>query len=331
MHRTIKGLSSLIFSCSITAVFLSASPAIAVKQGGPSRLFSNIGSCSACGPSQGLASIRPTRISRWPAGHRSASALTYPALLFLAALVCAALGFRLQSSNFCKLSTEGDGSDSRAALGLATFLTAIVIGVISDDAIRTYDQANDSIQGLAIDALALDQILDSYGSKADLIRTELKAYLGYRIDQIRAKNGYDSADFKEVGSLSRVELLYRRVADLNPGSDIQSQLKSRALSVIGEWSGFGSGSIAQERWLFVVGDSNAPRSLYFLVLLSISLEFFCFGLLVRPRRFTGLSTVLASLVVSATLLVVVELDDPIEGLITVSLEPLIKAESLMNR
>lgn len=90
-------------------------------------------------------------------------------------------------------------------------------------------------------------------------------------------------------------------------------------------------NLAQKRWLFTVGDANAPRPIYFLVILSLGLEFPCFGLLTKPHRFTYLSTGLAGLVVATTMLVVVELDNPMDGFFTVWVVPLHKAELLMNQ
>ena len=97
-------------------------------------------------------------------------------------------------------------------------------------------------------------------------------------------------------------------------------------------SSFGiRGNMAQKRWLLTVGDANAPRPVYVLVILSLALEFHCFGLLTKPHRITYLSTALAGLVVATTMLVVIELDNPMDGFFTVWVEPLQKAELLMNQ
>ena len=75
------------------------------------------------------------------------SSLIYAFVILLSCIGAAAIGFRLQrTASFASLTDE-HRSASRAALSLATILTAIVIGVVSDDAISTFDQANDNIQG----------------------------------------------------------------------------------------------------------------------------------------------------------------------------------------
>ncbi|MFM7548139.1 MAG: hypothetical protein ACKO8I_04545 [Cyanobacteriota bacterium] len=109
-------------------------------------------------------------------------------------------------------------------------------------------------------------------------------------------------------------------------------MRSRAIAMVGGNHNFGTrDNLAQKRWLFTVGDANAPRPVYFLVILSLGLQFLCFGLLTKPHRFTYLSTGLAGLVVATTMLVVVELDNPMDGFFTVWVEPLHKAELLMNQ
>ncbi len=89
--------------------------------------------------------------------------------------------------------------------------------------------------------------------------------------------------------------------------------------------------MAEKRWLFSVGDANAPEAVCLLVILSLGLEFLCFGLLTKPHHFTYLSTALAGLVVSVTMLVIIELDNPLDGFLAVSVEPLQMAELLMAR
>ena len=260
------------------------------------------------------------------------NSLVYSFAILLMVFGAAAIGFRLQRTALFSSLNDEHREASRAALGLATILTAIVIGIVSDDAISTFNQANDNIQGLAIDTLALDKVLDSYGPEASSIRKELRDDFRYRITQLQSRDSYAEADFRAVEGLPRVELLFRNIADLKPKSEIQKELRTRAIAMVGGTSSFGTrGNMAQKRWLFTVGDANAPRPVYLLVILSLGLEFLCFGLLTKPHRLTYLSTALAGVVVAATMLVVVELDNPMDGFLMVWVEPLQKAELLMNR
>ena len=260
------------------------------------------------------------------------NSFVYSFVILFSSLGAAAIGFGIQRTATFGSLTDEHRSASRAALGLATILTAIVIGVVSDDAISTFNQANDNIQGLAVDTLTLDKVLDNYGPEASAIRRQLREDLRYRIAQIQSMKGYAVADYQAVERLPRIELLFSDVAALKPKTEIQKELRSRAIAMIGGTSSFGvRGNMAQKRWLFTVGDANAPRPVYLLVILSLGLEFLCFGLLTKPHRFTYLSTALAGLVVATTMLVVVELDNPMDGFFTVWVEPLQKAELLMNQ
>ena len=260
------------------------------------------------------------------------SSLIYACVILLSSLGAAAIGFRLQRTASFTSLTDEHRSASRAALSLATILTAIVIGIVSDDAISTFNQANDNIQGLAIDTLTLDKVLDNYGPEASSIRKQLRDDIRYRINRIQSMKSYTAADYQAIKGLPRIEILFRDVADLKPKTEIQKELRSRAIAMIGGNSSFGvRGNMAQKRWLLTVGDANAPRPVYVLVILSLALEFLCFGLLTKPHRITYLSTALAGLVVATTMLVVVELDNPMDGFLTVWVEPLQRAELLMNQ
>ena len=260
------------------------------------------------------------------------NSFVYSFVILFSSLGAAAFGFGIQRTATFGSLTDEHRSASRAALGLATILTAIVIGVVSDDAISTFNQANDNIQGLAVDTLTLDKVLDNYGPETSSIRRQLREDIRYRIARIQSMKGYAVADYQAVEQLPRIELLFSDVAALKPKTEIQKELRSRAIAMIGGTSSFGvRGNMAQKRWLFTVGDANAPRPVYLLVILSLGLEFLCFGLLTKPHRFTYLSTALAGLVVATTMLVVVELDNPMDGFFTVWVEPLQKAELLMNQ
>jgi hypothetical protein len=260
------------------------------------------------------------------------NSLVYSLVVLVSCLGAAAIGFRLQRTAVMASFTDEHRSTSRAALGLATILTAIVIGVVSDDAISTFDQANDNIQGLAVDTLALDLVLESYGPEAVAIRAHLRDDIRYRIARIQSRDSYADADHQAVKHLPRIERLFRDVVGLKPKDELQKELRSRAISMIGGTSSFGvRGNMAQKRWLFTVGDANAPRPIYLLLIVSLGLEFLCFGLLTKPHHFTYLSTALAGLVVATTMLVVVELDNPMDGFFTVWVEPLQKAELMMNQ
>ena len=283
-------------------------------------------------PDQKPAALNPVDLGHHLFYFDIQNSFVYSFVILFSSLGAAAIGFGIQRTAPFGSLTDEHRSASRAALGLATILTAIVIGVVSDDAISTFNQANDNIQGLAVDTLTLDKVLDNYGPEASSIRKKLREDLRYRIAQIQSMKSYAAADYQAVERLPRIELLFRDVAALKPKTDIQKELRSRAIAMIGGTSSFGvRGNMAQKRWLFTVGDANAPRPVYLLVILSLGLEFLCFGLLTKPHRFTYLSTALAGLVVATTMLVVVELDNPMDGFFTVWVEPLQKAELLMNQ
>ena len=309
----------------------------------PSRAQSgtqpNVTQLSGIGPSSSVKLLgqKPTFVNPVDLNRRLfyfdiQSSLIYAFVILLSSLGAAAIGFRLQrTASFASLTDE-HRSASRAALSLATILTAIVIGIVSDDAISTFNQANDNIQGLAIDTLTLDKVLDSYGPEASSIRKQLRDDIRYRINRIQSMESYTAADYQAIRSLPRIEILFRDVADLKPKTEVQKELRTRAIAMIGGNSSFGiRGNMAQKRWLLTVGDANAPRPVYVLVILSLALEFLCFGLLTKPHRITYLSTALAGLVVATTMLVVIELDNPMDGFFTVWVEPLQKAELLMNQ
>ena len=67
------------------------------------------------------------------------NSFVYSFVILFSSLGAAAIGFRLQRTGQFDSLTDEHRSASRSALGLATILTAIVIGVVSDDAISTWE------------------------------------------------------------------------------------------------------------------------------------------------------------------------------------------------
>lgn len=256
--------------------------------------------------------------------------LTISLAVLVGTVAAAFIGFRLQRTPV--LSTLDDGSRSaiKVALGFALTVTAVIVGMVTAAAKDTYDQANELVAGLAIDAITLDKVLDAYGPETVELRQQLVADVEYRIARLETPETYHLADLEAVQGIPRVEELYAAVAKLEPVGEYQKDLKDRALDMIGGRVGFGEGNMAQKRWLFTVRPVSVPAIFLVVMIGSMAIEFLGFGLFSKPGRAVWIAIVMAALVVSATMFLLLELDDPIDGHFRVSTEPLKRALSLLN-
>lgn len=259
----------------------------------------------------------------------------FPILVAIAVLVltmlAALLGFRLQRLAIFAKQDDSRRSAVRAALGLVSTITAIVLGMVTASAKDTFDAANESIAGMAVDHITVDKILDSYGPETATVRDKLKEMLRYRVDRILGVEAYDVADMAAVTGMPGVEVLYRMVNELEPTTDLQKDLQFRAMDMIGGRVGFGEGNLAQKRWYFTVRPASVPQIFVVVVMLWLVLEFLCYGVYSPRSGMVVFSIIVASIVVASAMFLLLEMEDPIDGYFRVSVEPLERAIELLDR
>lgn len=260
--------------------------------------------------------------------------LLFCALVFVGIVLAAALGFRLHRVRLFAAPDEESRSSMRIALGLTSTLTAVVLGLVAASAMNDYERANAMVSGLAIDALTLDNVLSAYGPDTAPIRQALRAGLQHRIETIESPATYDAADAEalagERGPGGGVESLYASVVALTPKTELQQNLRTRAMDMIGGDIAFGEGNVAQKRWLFSVHPATLPTVFLVVVVLWMLLEFFTFGLLSPRSPAVYLSIAAAAIVMTTAIFLIIELDDPLGGHIQVSVEPLQRAITLIG-
>lgn len=261
--------------------------------------------------------------------------LLFSALVFVGIVLGAALGFRLHTLPLFKVPDDEARSAIRVALGLTSTLTAVVLGLVTASAAAHFEQSNEMVAGLAIDAITLDNILESYGPQTAPIRQQVKEGLQSRIQRIDSPQDYAAADAEvmsgERGPGGGVEAIYAAVAKLVPDTDLQRNLQTRALDMLGGDLSFGEGNIAQKRWLFTVRPASVPTVFLTVVVAWMILEFFTFGLLSPRTASVYLSIGIAAVVVTTALFLILELENPLDGHFRVSVEPLKRAEMLIGR
>lgn len=261
--------------------------------------------------------------------------LLFSCLVLVGIVLATALGFRLHRVRLFAAPDEQSQSSMRIALGLTSTLTAVVLGLVAASAMNDYERSNAMISGLAIDALTLDNILVSYGPDAAPIRQQVREGLQRRVETIESPDKYDASDARtmsgERGAGGGVESIYASIVALKPGTELQENLRNRALDMVGGDVAFGEGNIAQKRWLFSVRPATLPTVFLVVVVLWMLLEFFTFGLLSPRSPAVYISIAAAAIVMTTAIFLIMELDNPLGGHFQVSVEPLQRAIALIGR
>jgi hypothetical protein len=200
--------------------------------------------------------------------------------------------------------------------GMIATLAALVLGLLIASAKGNFDTMNNGLVQAASKVVLLDRLLAPYGSETKEIREMLRQGVASTIGRMWPKESEGHFDEKAFQSRTGFETLQDKVRQLSPRNDAQRWLQSQALQV--------SGEIAAVRWFLIEqkGHSSLPMPLIVLLVFWLVVIFFIFGLL-SPRNETATVVLLVcALSAAASLYMLLELDNPFGGLISVSSEPL---------
>lgn len=252
-------------------------------------------------------------------------------LVLLGAVAAALLGFGLRPRLGPSASDKETREGVRIAMGLMTTFTAIVLGMVTASAKDTYDQAAAVVTGMSVDFVTLDRKLDNYGPEAAGVRETLKSCLARMTDRLRMGEMYFEGNKRAVEVGTSVENLWSAIHALTPSNARQEDLRDQALAILSGRVKFGPGNIEQQRWAFAVKPASVPEIFLFVVVAWLLLEFFALGLFCPRDTAVVVAVGLAAVVVSSSMFLILELEDPVTGLMRVPLESLELAQELIGR
>jgi hypothetical protein len=203
----------------------------------------------------------------------------------------------------------------KLGLGVIGTLTALVLGLLVAATKGTYDAQSGTVKEVAAQFGVLDRVLARYGPDAGEARRRLRALAQAVLDQVWPHAAAATIDFSGGQSRQAGEAFFEAVDALEPRTDLQRLLKSRAQELT-----LGLGQLRQR--LVVTRERSIPTPL--LVVLGVwqSALFAGFGLL-APRNATTIAVlVICMLSVSGALFLILELDRPFEGMVRGSDAPL---------
>ncbi len=208
--------------------------------------------------------------------------------------------------------------DSRTTInvgaGLIATLTALILGLVTASAKESFDRLDNGIEATAAQVLSLDRALARYGGETQPIRDSLKLAMVQRIATLWPEA--DQAAQLDPGETGRLaEKLAGELRALAPQNAEQRWLKARALERCE--------ALLDSRWMVIAAIAgSAPAPFLAILLFWLTITFTSFGLF-APRNATVLAALfVCALSVAGSVFLILELDGPFDGLITVSSEPL---------
>lgn len=205
----------------------------------------------------------------------------------------------------------------KLGMGLIGTMAALVLGLVIATAKGSYDTLDAAVKHSAAKVLLLDRVLSNYGPETKRLRDLLRTTVAYRIASIWSEERLERAkiDVPEIELADRgIESM---ILKLSPKNDTQRWLQSEALRIGGE--------IMETRWLALgAGEGSGSIQVPFLVVVVfwLTLIFASFGLL-APRNATVITVlILCAVSVAGSFFLILELDQPFDGMMKLSSTPL---------
>jgi hypothetical protein len=203
----------------------------------------------------------------------------------------------------------------KLGIGIIATLSALVLGLLVSSAKGTFDTLNAGLVKVSANAILLDRVLAHYGPEAQPVRTDLKNSLASTIDRLWPGQSADAAILTSVERSHSLEDVQEQLRDLKPQTDLQRQSLVEADQIIG--------NMLETRWLLIEQAHNQLPTTFLVVLVFwLTLIFMSFGLF-APRHGTVVAVFLGSaLSMAAAIFLILELNQPLEGIIKVSSAPM---------
>jgi hypothetical protein len=213
----------------------------------------------------------------------------------------------------------------KLGMGLVGTMTALVLGLLIASAKSSFDTQRNGLAQLSANLIFLDRVLAHYGPEAKDAREMLHASVADMLDRTWPEEGSRSGQTgSKAGSEGQYEGLYEKIQELAPKNDAQRALQAQALK-----TGL---DIAQTRWLlFAQKGRSIPIPFLVVMVAWLAILFASFGMFAPPNGTVLATLLVCALAVSSALFLVLELDQPFQGMIQISSAPLHSALDQLGR
>ena len=212
------------------------------------------------------------------------------------------------------------GDDTRSVVNLATgtlsVLSALVIGLLTSFAKDDFDAQNKLIQNSAADLSLLDRVMRQYGPETGEARELLRRYTALKIALTwPEENAADGPRLDNPTALAMLEGVQAKLLTLTPQSEAQRWLQSRALQI--------GVDLFEDRWLLAAeNEGSVPPPFLATLVFWLTILLAAFGLFAPRHATVAAALFVCALSLSAAIFLILEMDRPFEGFITIPDTPM---------
>jgi hypothetical protein len=202
------------------------------------------------------------------------------------------------------------------ATGLVATMAALILGLLIASAKDSYDKEASGITEMAAKIIFLDRMLANYGPETKDTRDQLRQVVQNVIERTWPKDSSQPVQLDPT--TARAEPMYTAIQKLSPRNDLQTALKSQALTT--------SLELSQLRWLeFEQADTSISAPMLYILTFWLAVLFVSFGMFSPPNATVIIALVLAALSVAVAIFLLLELNRPFEGIMQISSAPFVDA------
>lgn len=212
----------------------------------------------------------------------------------------------------------------KVGTGLIATLVALVLGLLVGSAKNSFDAVSSGLTQGSAKIILLGELLSQYGPEAKEARDLLRHGAASTLQLIWPDEENAKAQLEAFEQMNGSENVQRKLRELTPANEVQRLILAQALQL--------SGDLAQAHWLLVAEmRSSLPTPLLVVLVFWVTTLFVSFGMF-APRNATVIVVlVVCALSVSTAIYLILEMSQPLEGLIKVSSAPLRKALEHLGR
>jgi Protein of unknown function (DUF4239) len=218
--------------------------------------------------------------------------------------------------------TDEEKDVLRLGLGLVTMLSALVLSLLVSTAKSSYDAKRGQLTQVATDVILVDRSLELYGSETSNARRALRNQIAALDDSLHLL-GASSSKLQPSSSEAELSDFYHMVRRLSPRDDSQRALKAEVLRISLEVGQIRASALARE-------SSSIPIPFLVVLVFWLTALFAGFGLFASRNPVAAAALCVCVLIVSTAIFLILDMDQPLTGLMKLSDEPLRNALAVIG-
>ena len=250
------------------------------------------------------------------------------AVVLVILLACSALGLLIRPLLSERHRSREAIDFVQLVVAMLMTFAALVLGLLTSSAKSSFDKVSNDLRGLAIGIIQLDRSLREWGAETEPARELLRSYTAAAIASTWTEEPKPPGNYypKEVAMVSGSYLessvmedmlaqIERDIRQLEPHDPMHRRLAGTSIAQFER--------LMHSRWqLIEEAGSSISTPFYIVLVFWLAVVFVSFGLN-APRNLISYTTIaLGAISIASAIFVIVDLDQPFQGLFSVSSQPM---------